>query len=326
MGLIKKIIFIFSIYNSSAFANDAIVLVLQAPLLKEPQMNSTVLQYVRKGERVYVPNQIAALRELPEFIETFDKAGNLAYVPSRYLKIFTNDSKESLQSISKYNEYDPTDYRLEEPIPSTYPFSNYSFLKASFSLTLGNNVKSPYPYPKNFTNQEFNAEKGARVLITRRVSFDNYDRFYYGLIMNISSVRNYFEFSGGDVSTENRSLLKFGPYISFDSFKSENLRFTLGTGFTYNYHKASISYSSSDGSAEERLFSAFSLSPFVSAYAQIEKVIPAIDIIIGTDLTFYLNRNLKATSPAEFSYWPSDTIQEEMKPQANLYLGIQAKY
>lgn len=321
-----KYFLILSIFFSShAFAADAIVRVLQAPLLKEAKYDSVILQYVRKGERVYVPNPIASLEKWPEFVETFDRAGNTAYVPSRYLKIISNDETENSQNIN-YGANDPTDYRLEEPIPTTYPFNNYSFLKTSISWTLGNNTKSPYDYGSTFTRQEYFTEKGARLTVLRRVAFDNYDRFYFGLFGSVSTVKNYYEFTNGGVSTENRSLLRVGPLVTFDTYKNLDLRITLGTGFTYNYQKATIQRTESNGDGEERLFSGFSLSPFVTACAQFENIIPNTDLIIGSDFNFFLSKNLTAVSKAELLSWPSDVIREESKPQATIYIGAQFKY
>ncbi len=307
------------------YSKEAIVIVLQAPLLKAPELDSHVLQYVRKGNKIYIPDHLVKTFPLPEFIETFDRAGNTAYVPTKYIKLITNDDREKLQKIN-YGEHDPTDYRIEEPIPSSYPFNNYSYLKTSFALTIGNNVKSPYGYEQDVSYQKFSPETGARVLLTRRVSFDQYDRFYFGLILAISSTTNKFSFQNGDASRENRSILRAGPYISFDTFKSDRFRITLGTGFTYNYHRASIDYDLSDGSSEQRLYSAYSLSPIASCYLQVENVLPSTDLLLGTDLNFYLNRDLKTKDSATFDVWPSDTIKEEMKVQSNLYLGVQIKY
>lgn len=314
-------------FSKNLLAAEAIVIVLQAPLLKEAKFNSRVLQYIRKGEKVYVPNELISKdTKLPNFIPTFDRAGNVAYVSSYFIKVITNDELENQTPIS-YGEHDPTDYRIEEPIPSTYPFSNISYLKASFSFTMGNNIKSPYEYNKTFGQQDFTTEKGGRFLITKRVEFDKYDRFYFGALLILSSTHNYIIFSDTTNSTENRSILRFGPMLSFDAFSGRDWRITFGSGFTYNYHKTSIQFTGLNQSGEERFFTGFSLSPVLSAYVQIENIFPAFDIIAGTDFNFYQNRTLSATDVAAVpELWPNDSIKEEMKPQATLFIGAQFKY
>ena len=159
---------------SNAFSYDAIVIVLQAPLLKEASLKSKVLQTIRQGERVFVPNEIGNLSPLPDFIQTFDRVGNVVYIPSRYIKIITHDVSEYEMPI-KISPNDPTDYRLEEPIPSTYPFANESFLRANLAFTMGTNTQSPFDYQSTFTKQSYSNELGLRLCLTKKADFDQYD-------------------------------------------------------------------------------------------------------------------------------------------------------
>jgi hypothetical protein len=328
LGTIKKTsIFIFvSLFTLHSKANDAVIIVLQSPLLKEPSLNSKVLQYLRKGERVYVPNEVALTYPLPEFIETFDRVGNTVYVPSKYLKVITNSEAENNSPIS-IGEHDPTDYRLEESIPSTYPFSNYSYLKSSLSLTMGNNQKSPYDYQKSTSQQEYPMENGLRLLVTKRASFDKFDRFYFGLYTSISSVTNTISFNDLTNTKENRSTIKLGPSIVFDAFKNNHYRISFGTGFTYNFHKSYVAQNLLNGASEERYFNGFSLSPFVTAYFQMENVFPNVDAVLGADTFLNLPHTLKSSAPAVYAeYWPSDSINEGFLPQTSLFIGVQVKY
>ena len=322
----KKIsFFIFLIYSSISIAGEGIVLVLQAPLLKEPNFNSTVLQYIRKGEKIYIPNPVFSEQNIPEFISTYDRAGNLAYVPSKYLKLISNDESEGITNI-KYGEHDPTDYRIEEPISKKYPFNDQPLVKASVSFSVGNNIKSPYNYQKQFAGQDYTMETGGRFLVSHKITFDSYDRFYFGLLVDISSVHNGYLFRNNDLADENRSNIKVGPYISFDAFKGEALRFTLGTGFTYNFHKAYIYFTNAYGN-EERDFIGYSLSPLVSGYFQFLNIFPICDFIAGADLTLNLSRTLNATSSAVYVQdWPSNQINESFSPQVSLFTGLQFKY
>jgi len=176
-----------------ASAYDGIIIVLEAPLLKSPSMRSTVLQVIRKGEKVYVPREYATPGDMPEFIPTFDRAGNRAYVPSRYVKVVTGTTAENHQSI-RYAGNDPTDYRIEEPIPKTYPFEDRNFLRASAAFIVGNNTTAAYGYNSPFNSQEFRADMGGRIAITRKVAFDKYDRFYFGLIGLITTAKNTTKF------------------------------------------------------------------------------------------------------------------------------------
>jgi hypothetical protein len=326
----KNIIFLaLAFLVSTAFGSEAVVIVLEAPLLKEPKLKSKVLQTLRKGSRVFVPNELINQEALPEFIQTYDRVGNVAYIPTEYIKISTNDLRESDMPIT-YPKKDPTDYRLEEPIPKTYPFDDASFLRASLALTSGSNLKSPYDYNSTFATQNFTAESGARLNITRKIKFDHYDRYYFGLYGAISTCNNTTSFQNSNVGKENRSVLRLGPVITYDLFKNRKYRLTLGSGFTYNYHKSSLKISAPSGESEERLFSGFSLSPFANSFVQIVDVLPLTDFIMGSDLTLYLPHHQNAiTSTTIPNLWgtnPSNEIASGLKAQASFFFGVQVKY
>lgn len=325
----KKLLFVaLFLIVEKAFSYDAVVIVFEAPLLKEPKMNSKVLQTLKKGSKVYVPNEIGNLYTLPDFIQTYDRVGDVAYIPTKYIKIITNDVTESEMPIA-YPKHDPTDYRIEEPIPNTYPFDNTSFLRASVALSLGNNTKSPYSYNSAYTGQSFSAESGARISYTHKIKFDNYDRYYFGLIGAINTCNNTINFQNQNLAKENRSMIRLGPVVTYDFFKSSNYRLTLGTGFTYNYHKSSLKVFAPNGSSEERLFSGYSLSPFASSAIQMVDIFPQIDLIGGADLNLFLPHSQKSSDAINLpALWGTDAnqISSGLKPQVSFFIGAQVKY
>lgn len=325
----KKIILAFAILLlSKAYSYDAIVIVLEAPLLKEAKLNSVVLQTLRKGARVYVPNEIGDLNELPEFIQTYDRVGNIAYVPTKYIKIITNNLSENRMPIT-YPTNDPTDYRLEEPIPETYPFDNSSYLRASLALSMGNNMKAPFDYNSNFSKQTFSSESGGRLSVTHKIKFDKYDRYYFGLFGAITTSNNKIQFKNDNIAEENRSILRLGPVITFDAFKNNNYRLTLGTGFTYNYHKSALKMSGAAGT-EERLFSGYSLSPIANTLVQVTDVFPNTDLIAGADFSLFFPHTQKSKDEIAIpELWGTESpaqIQAGLKPQVSFFLGVQVKY
>jgi hypothetical protein len=311
------------------YAYDAIVIVLEAPLLKEPRMSSTVLQTVRKGSRVYIPTEIGDLDPLPAFIQTYDRVGNIAYVPTKYIKIVTNELSESKMPIS-YPNYDPTDYRIEEPIPTSYPFDDTNFLRANIALTLGNNIKAPYEYGSTYSTQKYSNETGVRLTIGHKVSFDNYDRYYFGIFGAITTTNNEIDFQNNGTAKENRSLIRVGPQLTYDVFKNSNYRLTLGTGFTYNFHKSTLKVSAANGDHEERLFSGYSLSPFTNTMVQMVDVLPKTDLIAGADFNFYLPHNQTTKDDVSIpELWGGDVsnqIHSGFKAQVSFFLGVQVKY
>ncbi len=55
-----------------------------------------------------------------EFIPTLDRQGNTVYVLSEHIFVYFNDAREYKQRVIAK---DPTDYRLEEPLPKKIPAS-----------------------------------------------------------------------------------------------------------------------------------------------------------------------------------------------------------
>lgn len=307
-------------------AYDGVVIVLEAPLLRSPSLSSTVLQTIRKGEKVYIPREIGNLSVMPEFIPTFDRAGNRAYIPSRYVKVVTGTLEEREQPI-RFAGHDPTDYRIEEPIPVTYPFEDRSFLRASAAFIVSNNTTSSYAYNSAFNDQNFKAEMGGRLTLTKKVDFDKYDRFYFGFIGLITSSKNSLTFKNESIAEESRGIIRGGPWLTYDAFKNDNYRLSIGTGFTFNYHRTTLFVDNSIES-EERIFNGFSISPMTSTTLQINDVLPNTDFVTGVDLSLFLPHTLKTTADSEIpELWGEDNqITSGLKAQASIFMGVQVKY
>lgn len=327
MKLLRFPLLLLFLLCQSAYSYDAIVIVLEAPLLKEPRLNSTVLQTFRKGARVYVPNEIGQGNDLPSFVQTYDRVGNVAYVPSKYIKLITNDITEYKTPVSL--AHDPTDYRLEEPIPSTYPFDDTSFLRASLFASFAPNINSSYAYNSAYHQQSFTSEMGLKLNVTKKVSFDRWDRYYFGLTTSINTSGNTIQFDSGSHSKETSALIKAGPILTCDAYKTHRYRLTLGTGFTYNYHKRTVKMVADQGS-EERLFTGFSLSPFANMIAQMTDVFPNTDLLAGADINFNMAHTLKTsdqiTIPEIWNAEAPDQIKSGFKPQAAFLFGVQVRY
>lgn len=330
MGIMKKnILTAFALMGlstiSTAQAYDAIVIVLEAPLLREPALNSTVVQLKRKGQRIYVPNEEVIDGNLPEFVPTYDRTGNRAYIPSKYIKVVLGNNDESKTPITIAG-HDPTDYRIEEPIPETYPFDNRKFSRASLSVSVGSNSKSPYSYNSEFSSQKYGVETGGRLMLTTRVSYDRYDRFFFGVVGFITTAKNEIQFKNNYLAKESRDAIRLGPWLTYDAYKNEKYRLTIGTGFTFNYHRSSI-FIDGPSIGEERLFSGFSLSPMTSTLFQAKSFLPGIDFIGGIDMTLFLPHSLKTNDDISYpALWNEDQIKNSLKVQASAFIGLQTTY
>lgn len=326
----KKLLFFFLVFfQITAYAREAMVIVFQASLYKEKNDTSTVLQNIRKGNKVYVPASLDLTKPLPEYIETFDWTGNTAYIKSNHIKIVTNDDLEKKWPIS-IGKHDPTDYRIEEPIPPTYPFWDHSFGRASLEFTMGGNSQPAYNYGSSFAKQDYAMEKGVKFSLSKKVSFDNTDRIYYGFILGYSYVKNAMSSLNDVYASEIRTLIRIGPYLSYDAFRSQEYRFSLGIGATYNFHRTSIYLNDAHDFfdySEERIFGGTSISPMTSIGLQMDKVIPGASLLMGSDVYFYLP--YKQTAPKKSTYpeiWKEEQISSSLRAQISFFLGVQLKY
>lgn len=304
-------------------ALEAVVIVLEAPILKDANYGSKVLATVRKGKKIYLHRTATLSGELPEFIPTIDRAGNPGFVPSKYLKVIYNTSEEYKTSIS-YAGNDPTDYRIEEPISRTYPFSDSTTLRASASFHLGSNLNTPYFYGKNYDSQANKPEMGARFTFLKNADHDKNDRFYFGGIGYIASTKNTLYFGDESTGQESRDVIRLGPFFNFDAYKDEKYRLSLGTGFTFNYLRTRIERES-NFYVESRFFNGYSLSPLINIAFQINKIFPHTDLVTGLDASFYLPYKLSGDNNLEHpELWgDSSTIESRFKAQASGYIGLQ---
>jgi hypothetical protein len=189
--------------------------------------------------------------------------------------------------------------------------------------------KTKSNYCKLFiARKKTSVEKGFKILITRKVSFDDTDRYYFGLITGFSYVQNKIIFTNAFSSIELRTLFRIGPYFSYDAFRTGNYRFSIGTGLTYNLHKSSIFMEDTEFYlSEEKRFSGFSISPLASLNFEITKIIPGVDLVMGSDVYFYLPHSQTGLKDSTFpELWTDNQIKSSTKAQVSLFIGIQTRF
>ena len=167
---------------------------------------------------------------------------------------------------------------------------------------------------------------GGRLTVTRKIAYDKYDRFYFGMIGLVTSSKNTIEIKNDNLAEESRDLIRVGPVFTYDAFKNDKYRLAIGTGFTFNYHRSTLFVDSST-IGEERIFSGLSLSPMTTTTFQISDVLPSTDFILGADLSLFLPHSVKTTDSPEFpQLWGEDQITSGLKAQAAVFVGVQVKY
>ncbi len=349
----KKInLYFFILFSLPLIAGEGIVVVLEAPLLREPNLESKVMQLVRKGQKIYIHNKhflqdlskqklytVEDLKKIDwkeenfhsNFYLTIDRSGNDAYIPKEYIKLITKDNREFTKSITPFAP-DPTDYRAEEPLPEGYPIVRKQSYRGQISLGTGPDIKTSYLYPRTILKEKYSSRRGAYISYGRKAAWDKYDRFYFGGVFHIWTSQAQFTLFDFTETKEARGQLGLGPYIAYDTWRNRDYQITLQGTLTLNWNRVIVSQTADDESFEERSFKGFSFSPRLGSFFQIKNIIPKVDFLSGIDLQLYLPHTLKSTTPIEIpDLWQklnsqNDVFSVPFTAHWTLFIGFQSHY
>jgi hypothetical protein len=333
----KGFIFLILWLSSSAFALDALVIVLEAPYFREPDIESMVVQYARKGDVIKIHPSVAntdkfnhlapeqrklskirkKLRQSPEwnedpmfkgdeddnfsvqddFIAVLDRQGKRAYVRKDHIYVYFNDKREFTQAPYRHDE---TDYRLEEPLPKKYPFPSVKGYRGQFLLGVVQPYNESYPYLRATKTKGYASPIDVSVSIMKEAGEKKVDRFYFGATANLRSYKNNFNFIGGGSSTEENYRLGVGPYISYDAYKGVKNRVNLYSSVNvYALNFTTINQTTASGVADSRSYQAFSVSPRIGLQYHRKSILPEIDFVMGTGLEMETPSTFYAKGGAE---------------------------
>lgn len=362
--MIKFILALF--FVNSAFALDAVVTVLETPMLKYKSYDAPVVQYLRKGDVIKVHPSLAndprmnqyapsakkyaqikkKMQKTPEwnqdplfrgekenthslddeFIPTVDRQGHVVYVISSHFYVYFKDRRELEQTISKH---DPTDYRLEEPLPKNYPLSVTSGYRGQFILGITQPYFESYPYLENATTKGYMSPVDANITMMRIAKGNYFERLFIGGTLNVRAFENSYTFTDR-FSIERGLKAGLGPTISYDAFKGEKNRVNLsGTVMVYFFNQLNITQTSSTVS-ESRVYRGYSLAPKLNLQYHRKNVIPEIDFVLGTSLEIETATTFNAKNGAGQAGWWQELGADKFttRPIFTLggYIGIQSAY
>lgn len=329
-----------------SFALDAVVTVLEAPLFKKKDINSFVVQYKRKGDIIKVHDSLMAdLRydhlkpkgmieeekfayNEDEFIPTYDRLGNLAYVLREHIFIYFEDQRETAQIPLKK---DPTDYRLQEPLPPTYPIRKKTGYRGQVYFSVSQPYNDTYPYPSDAKNEGYDLPLSGTFNFLRKASFDAQDRLYFGLSTNFTSHSTSFILNSNNIVEEKSYKFGIGPVISYDAYKSTDTRVSIMTSVLVNvFHQFDITQKAQNGDSEMRSYRGYSLTPRLTALYTFLHVISDIDIFVGTTLEADVGGTFKVDRGSRYPNWWQSAGADQFKNPVNFnvsaHLGIQTRY
>jgi hypothetical protein len=358
----KIFIFLLTLTTFNAFALDAVITVLEAPLFKEKDINSDVVQYFRKGDVIKIHpsvgknhnyddlspsnEQLASIKKKlkdtdplfsgvqdedasisDEFIPMLDRTGHKAYILSKHIYVYFDDAREFKQTV---NKQDPTDYRISEPLPKDYPFYTDSGYRGLALLGLSQPYNESYPYPDRVKTKGYTSPYELQAGLLWQVPYDTRDRFFFGASFKLRSFENDFSFFDFRQSVEKYLQFGLGPMISFDAYKGEKNRLNLSFGIHFNPFNQIKITQSDDKFTETRTYRAFNFSSRLGVYYHRKSIGENLDFIMGTSLDFEPYTNFQAQDGGSQNEWWQNIGGDKFttRPYFSMTasLGLQAAY
>lgn len=318
------------IFTTHVWAGQGMVIVLEAPLLEAPSLEARVMQTVRRGDIIYLEkSQLEQDRDqLNGFWETLDRNANRVYIPKLYIKLITNDDREFETPVNRFG-HDPTDYRLEEPLPDNYPLYLGEKRRTLVSFGMGSPSKATYHYPRGIEGEEFISRKSFQIGYQHNLHFDTTDRLYFGGLIHGTSEQVLISFTNDIRARESRGTLGAGPYFSYDFFRGHSTIFTVGVGFLFNYSRHLITFATRQGDFEERLFNGLSLSSRAHGTFQYRNILPNINLALGLEAELTTPQSLSPqTAPAFEDVWNSsrDQVSIPLHVHYAFFFGVISTY
>ncbi len=352
---------------AEARALEAVVTVLETPMLRFRSYEAPVVQHLRKGDVITLhpsvandpemnkyapaPEKLAkvrdALRATPEytedklfrgeedntfyaddeFIPVVDRLGNRAYVISRHLYIYFNDARELDQTIATP---DPTDYRLEEPLPRNYPLKSITGIRGQFLLGITQPYYESYNYRDGFRTKGYSSPVDLSYTLLRLAPGRYNEKLFVGGTLAFRHYQNSYTFLDRRLSEERGFRLGVGPTISYDAFKGPRDRINLSGTIVVNVFDRLYVQQSLDGRRENREYLAYSLSPRIGLQYHRKEIHDTLDFVVGSFLEMTPPATYRARDPGRDTGWWQQIGDDKFTTNTAFtlggYLGLQSAY
>lgn len=363
----KYFILLFCLMSVNAFALEAVVTVLQAPMFKYKSLEAPVVQYLRKGDVIKIhpavgndqkydeyapsPEKLATLKQKlqnstefkqdplfrgeeentafieDEFIPMLDRQGNTVYVLSDHIFVYFGDSREFRQNVAKA---DPTDYRLEEPLPKKYPLRTPTGLRGQFVLGITQPYYESYPYKDQIKRKGYSSPVDTQLTFLKQGQGNYQERLFIGGTLGLKIFQNSYTFHDRRYSEEKSIKLGLGPTISYDAFKGEKNRVNLSGTIIFNFLDRMYVTQSLDNVSEERQYAAYSVAPRISLQYHRKQVLEDVDFVLGTMMEMTSATSYQAKNGAGQASWWRHLGDDKFTTRTTFalggYVGIQSAY
>lgn len=342
----KKLFFIFILLSAEAFALEAVVTVLETPMFKFRSYDAPVVQYLRKGDVIKIHPSIANDRRMDqyapapekmdventfyaedEFIPTLDRQGNTVYVLSEHIYIYFNDAREFEQRI---NKEDPTDYRLEEPLPKNYPLKTITGYRGQFLMGITQPYYESYPYKDSVRTEGYTTPIDLNMTLMRLAPGNYQDRMFIGGTLNFRTFENSYTFEDRRLSEEKSYKLGIGPTISYDAFKGDKNRVNLTGTIILNFLDRFYIDQSLDERQDSRHYIGYSFSPRLHLQYHRKDVLEELDFVLGTSMEIGPATTFRAKNAGKEPTWWHNLGDDKFTTRTTFtlggYIGVQSAY
>lgn len=350
-----------------AMALEAVVTVLETPLLKSKSYDAPVVQYLRKGDVIKIHPSVANKREFErfapspkkekeirkklqeapdyhkdplfpdnenrtayledEFIPTLDRQGHTVYVIASHIYVYFNDAREFDQRITSH---DPTDYRLEEPLPKNYPLKSPTGYRGQFIIGLTQPTFESYDYPDKIKTKGYSTPYDLQYTLMRQAPGNYHDRLFIGGTIGFRYSENSFTFHDRRMSLERSIRLGLGPTISYDAFKGEKNRVNLSGTILVNLFDRFYIDQTLDSHEENREYLGYSVVPRISIQYHRKAITEDLDFVLGTALEMALPTTYRAKDPGRNTTWWQHIGNDQFTTRTSFalggYIGLQSAY
>lgn len=324
-------IFFIQIFLSTAFAVDGVITVLEAPLFKEPNLKSEVVQWARKGETVFLHPEVIQIideEQEVEFYKTLDRSGHTAFLSKDHVWITTDDKREFTQ---KFEKKDPTDYRINEPLPEKYPFIQPERYRAQYLISATHPSNENFPYNQKIAAKGYSYRYEISTMFAKKAAGDPTDQWYVGGMFNIRNYSNDFVLNNRKTK-EQWFKIGIGPTVLKDLYRTEKNRINWNTSFLlYPLNNVYISQKNwTTNEHQSRTYRSWSVAMRSGLYYQRMQILHEVDFIAGlwgeveSSQTFRYKRG--QSNP---EWWGGGTSHHfKMNPMlsAGLSIGLQTTY
>lgn len=362
----KLLLLAFLFITAKAFALEAVVTVLEAPLLRAKSYDAPVVQYFRRGDVIKVhpalknttkyddmappPGKYRELKKklesLPEwqdplfkdgkehtayiedeFIPVVDRLGNIAYVLSEHIYVYFEDEREFAQIVPKK---DPTDYRLQEPLPKNFPLFKPTGSRGQIFVGMSQAYNESYNYPDSVKTKSYANPVELYMSVLKQAPHDLRDRFYIGANWYFRGYENSYDFFDFRSAKEKYFQFAIGPLLSYDAYKGEKNRLNISYAINLIPINNLMITQELDDKKEQRVYRAINFSSRLGFQYHRKEIAEDMDFVLGTFMHYESPASFQAQDAGSNRNWWRKIGGEKYTTRGFFtltgYLGVQAAY